>query len=351
MVIGKAVCAADGSVLLTPGTVINEYHLKQLADSQIKCVEIVDTDSMVAPPVFAAADDELTRTEITRTVQCIFREITLSSQLDKGTIKRTVDNMLRMVLKDRAVLLHLTEVREVDTYIFSHSLNVCMLSLILGLFLKLKRGELKDLGIAALLHDVGRARVPRHILYKPSPLTVKEFAEVKKHSAYGYEIIRECDHLPEQVTQAVLQHHERLDGSGYPGGLRGDEIGLFARILAVADVFDALLADRPFREAFFPHQAVDIISNSSGQFDPEVLRVFIENVAIYPVGSVVSLNTGETGVVVDVNKGQQTRPVVRVMYDSNAAKIQSIIEIDLSKNPETFITRVLREEQVENIIC
>ncbi|MBU7008641.1 HD-GYP domain-containing protein [Phosphitispora fastidiosa] len=350
MVIGKAVCAGDGSVLLTPGTVINEYHLKQLSSSQIRFVEIIETDSVVVHKLFSAAENEFTRLEITQTIKSIFREITLSSQLNKGTIKRTVDNMLRTVLKDRAVLLHLTEVRELDTYIFGHSLNVCMLSLILGLFLKLKRGQLKNLGTAALLHDVGRARVPKHILYKPSPLTVEEFAEVKKHSAYGFEIIRECDHLPEEVTLAVLQHHERLDGSGYPGGLRGEEIGLFARILAVADVFDALLADRPFRQAFFPHQAVDIIINSTGQFDPEVLRVFIENVAIYPVGSVVSLNTGETGIVVDVNKGQQTRPVIRVMYDSNEIKLQSIKEIDLSKNPEIFIARVLREEQVENII-
>lgn len=271
MVIGKAVCASDGSVMLTPGTVINEYHLKRLSSSQIKYVEIIETDSEVVHKLFSA-ENEFTRLEIALTIKSIFREITLSSQLNKGTIKRTVDNMLRMVLKDRAVLLHLTEVRELDTYIFGHSLNVCMLSLILGLFLKLKRGKLKNLGIAALLHDVGRARIPRHILYKPSPLTVEEFAEVKKHSAYGCKIIKECGQLPEEVTLAVLRHHERLDGSGYPGGLRGDEIGLFARILAVADVFDALLADRPFRQAFFHTrlwtslltQAVSLTLKSSG---------------------------------------------------------------------------------------
>ncbi|WP_418791675.1 HD-GYP domain-containing protein [Phosphitispora sp. TUW77] len=350
MVIGKAVCASDGSVLLTPGTVINEYHLKQLSTSHAEYVEILEPGSVMVHTLYAAAEDEFTKLEITRAIKSIFKEITLSSQFNKGIIKRTVDNLLRMVLKDKAVLLHLTEVRERDSYIFGHSLNVCMLSLILGVFLKLRRGQLKNLGIAALLHDVGRVRVPKHILYNPSLLTEKEFEEIKKHTVYSCEIISECDHLPEEVTLAIMQHHERLDGSGYPEGLKGDEIGLFARILAVADVFDALLADRPFRRAFFPHQAVDIIIKSTGQFDPEVLKIFIENVAIYPVGSVVSLNTGETGIVVDVNKGQQTRPVVRVMYDPNDVKIQSIKEIDLSKNPETFITRILREQQVKNII-
>ncbi len=343
MVIGKAVCTGDGSMLFTPGTVIEAGHLKQLLDAGVACVEIKDGDTGVK-------ENKLTRSEITRTVRNIFKDITLTNPLEQGAVKQTVNDMLRQVLKNRCVMLHLTEFRGSDLYVFSHSVNVCMLALIVGLFMNLKRDQLKNLGLAALLHDVGRNKVPKSILYKPAPLSELEYAQVKKHTVYGYEMLKRYNQIPEQVCLAALQHHERLDGSGYPHGLVGEEIDLFARIVAVADVFDALLTDRPFRKGFFPHQAVDIILNSAGQFDQEVMRVFTENVAIYPLGSVVSLNNGEIGVVVDVNRSHRTRPVVRIMYDRDAQKLAFIKEIDLSKSSDIYITRILREEQVENII-
>ncbi len=344
MVIGKAVWTVDGTLLYTPGTVIEPDHLKQILDAGIKFIEIKDKETV------AGEANELTRNEITRVVKDIFRDVTLTSPLEQGMVKQTINDMLRPVLKDKCVLLHLTEVRGKDTYIFNHSVNVCMLSLIVGVFLKLKRDQLKNLGLSALLHDIGRTRVPRDILYKPSSLAVEEFEEVKKHAVYGCDMLKTYRQLPEAVRLTALQHHERLDGSGYPYGLAGEQIILFARIVAVADVFDALIADRPFRRAFFPHQAVEIIVNSPGQFDPDILRIFVENVVIFPLGSVVCLNSGEIGVVVDMNKGKQTRPIIRIMYDREAQKPQYIKEIDLSKCPDIFITRILKEEQVESII-
>lgn len=344
MIIGKTVCAADGSVVFTPGTVIAAGHVKQLLDAGITFVEIKVEDQVTAE------GKKLTRSEITRTVRNIFKDITLTNPLEQGIVKQTVNDMLRQVLRNRCVLFHLTEVRGRDSYIFNHSVNVCMLSLIMGLYLELKRDQLKNLGLAALLHDIGQSKVPRNILYKPSPLTESECEKIKKHPIFGYDMLRVYNQLPESVSLTALQHHERLDGSGYPNRLRGDDISFYSRIVAVADVFDALLADRPFRKAFFPHQAVDIIVRSPNQFDPEVLRIFVENVAIYPLGSVVSLNSGEIGVVVDMNRGQQTRPVVRIMYDQDSMKVQSIKEIDLSKCPDIYIAKLLHEEQIENII-
>lgn len=344
MVIGKTVCTGDGSVLFPPGTAIDEPIIKQLFEAGISAVEIMDGDSCTP------GENQLTRTEITRTVRNIFNDITLTNPLDQGTVKQTVNDMLRQVLKNRHVLSHLTEVRGAGSYIFTHSVNVCMLSLIMGLYMDLKREQLKQLGLAALLHDIGQSKIPKNILYKPSLLLPEESEEVKRHPIYGYEMLKAYTQLPEAVRIAALQHHERLDGSGYPGQLVGDQIDFYARIVAVADVFDALLTDRPFRKAFFPHQAVDIIIGSSAHFDPEVLEVFLENVAIYPMGSVVSLNSGEIGIVVDMNKGYQTRPVVRIIYDSGHQKIQNMTEVDLSKYPDMFIAKLLREEQVEKII-
>lgn len=343
-VLAKAVYSTDGSLLFTPGTVVAEQHLKEALDIGIKFVHVRDDCNS------DTKKDEVTLAEFRRTVKCIFNKITLTNILEQVKIRQTVNDLLRQVLKERSVIPHLTEVRGTDCYIFSHSVNVCLLSLITGLFLKLKKSQLIELGIAALLHDIGQSGVPKEILYKTSSLSAEEFAEVKKHSTYGYEMLRVYEQLPEAVAITALQHHERLDGSGYPGGLHGDSIGLFARIVGIADVFDALLADRPFRKAFFPHQAVELIIQNTGQFDPEILKVFLENVAIYPMGSMVNLSTGEIGVVVDVNRGQHTRPVVRILFDQNLRKLEMTKEMDLSKYPDLFITKILREDQIETIL-
>lgn len=345
MIIGKSVCTKDGTLLFAPGTEIEAFHLKQLLDLGIKQVEIKDSDSGIPD------NSELTRNEVILTVRSIIRDITLTNSLEKRTVKQAINNIFRRVLKDKCAMLHLTEVRGLDSYIFTHSVNVCMLSLIIGLFLKIKGDQLRNLGLAALLHDVGIDKVSKSILYKPAQLAHEEYEKVKKHTVLGYEMLKACQQFDDSIPLTALQHHERLDGSGYPYGTLGEEISLFPRIVAVADVFDALLTDRPFRKAFFPHQAVEIILNSSsGQFDPQVLKVFVENVAIYPMGSVVLLNNGETGVVVDMNKGRQTRPVVRIMYDKNRQKLNCLREVDLSKLPGVYITKILREEQVEDII-
>ncbi len=343
MIIAKAVCTRDNFMLFTPGTVIEAGHIKQMLDAGIEFVEVKDGEK--AP----AHSHELTGKEINRKLRNIFRDITLTNPLERDKIKETVNDLLRQVLRDRCVMVHLTQVRGSDSYIFTHSVNVCMLSLIIGLFLKLKKDQLKQLGLAALLHDVGRTRISKSILYKQSALSVEEFAEVKKHTVYGFEMLKNYN-FSDTVTRTALQHHERMDGSGYPHGLCGEDIEFSARIVAVADVFDALLADRPFRKAFYPHEAVEIIINSSGQFDPEILKIFVDNVAIYPLGTVVALSSGEVGVVVDMNRGHQTRPVVRIMFDRDSQKLHFIKEVDLSKYRDIFITRILKEEQVENII-
>ncbi len=330
-------------MLFTPGTVIEARHIKQMLDAGIEFVEVKDVEKV------PAVSGELTVKEITRKFRRVFKDITLTNPFEKEKINQTVNELLRQVLRDRCVMVHLTEVRDSDSYIFTHSVNVCMLSLIIGLYLKMKKEQLKHLGLAALLHDVGRTRIPKNILYKKSALAVGEFDEVKKHTVHGYEILKNYN-LPDLVARTALQHHERLDGTGYPKGLRGENIELWPRIVAVADVFDALMADRPFRKAFYPHEAVEIIVQSPGQFDADILKIFLQNVAIYPLGTVVSLSSGEVGVVVDINRGQQTRPVVRIMFDRDVQKVHFIKEVDLSKSRDIFITRILKEEQVENII-
>ncbi len=342
MVIIKAVYASDGILLLPPGTLLEAAHLKQLRESGITAVNVKSRSCTRQAGDFTGAEQATLHT-----VKYVFRKLTLKDSVSADAVKAAVSDILYGVVRDRNAMMHLTDVRSVDNYVFTHSVNVCMLSLLIGFFMKLPGDRLKELGMAALLHDAGRSYIPQDLLYKTGGLTTEEYDIVKKHTIYGYERLVGSGQISDAVAQVAWQHHERFDGSGYPRGLKDDEIHFFARIVAVADVFDALLAERPFRKSFFPHQAVEIISRHSGQFDPEVINVFLNNVVIYPLGSVIRLNTGDIGVVVDMNRSCQTRPIVRLICTKEGDRIASLFEIDLSKSQETYIVQVLKEEQVE----
>lgn len=342
MMVTKAVYAHDGTLLLPPGTLLEATHLKQLRESGITAVH-VKNNTHPHPESGHAGIKQATL----NTVRSVFRKLVLKDAVEGNAVKTAVNDILFRVVRDRNIMGHLTGLRSQDNYVFTHSVNVCMLSLLIGFFMKLPGDRLKELGMAALLHDIGLNYVPQDLLYKKSELTPEEYETVKKHTISGYERLAGARNIPAAVAETALRHHERNDGSGYPGGLKGQEIHLFARIVAVADVFDALLADRPFRKAFFPHQAVEIIIQNSGQFDGEISSVFLNNVVIYPLGSVVRLNTGDIGVVVDMNKSCQTRPIVRLICTKEGNRVASIFEIDLSKSGDVYIVQVLKEEEVE----
>lgn len=343
MVITKAVYAHDGTLLLPPGTLLEAAHLKQLRESGITAVHV-----KTRAPSRPAGEHTGTKQATLQTVKSVFRKLVLKDMVEANSVKTAVNDILYGVVRDRNIMVHLTDVRSLDNYVFIHSVNVCMLSLLIGFFMKLPGDRLKELGMSALLHDVGLSYIPQDVLYKQGELLPEEYEVVKKHTVHGYERLTASRRVSDSAAQVAWQHHERNDGSGYPQGLKGRDIHLFARIVAVADVFDALLADRPFRKAFFPHQAVEIITQNSGQFDEEIVKVFLNNVVIYPLGSVVRLNTGDIGVVVDMNKSCQSRPIVRLICTKEGDRVASIFEIDLSKSrDDIYIVQVLKEEQVE----
>jgi HD-GYP domain-containing protein (c-di-GMP phosphodiesterase class II) len=227
----------------------------------------------------------------------------------------------------------------VDDYTFAHSVNVCVLSIISGIGLGYSISRLKELGVGAILHDIGKLKVPQELLKKPSQLTVEEFEEIKKHTIYGYEILKNNKKVSMVSAFIAFGHHERYDGSGYPLQLKGESIHHCARIVAVADVYDALTSDRVYRKKIKPHEAIEyILSLSAHHFDEEIVQSFIRFVAIYPVGTGVILNTKERGVVISENKDMPTKPVIRVVYSEKGKKVSKYYEIDLSSSKNVFIT-------------
>ncbi|QEY33690.1 HD-GYP domain-containing protein [Caproiciproducens galactitolivorans] len=201
-----------------------------------------------------------------------------------------------------------------DDYTYNHSLGVSILSIAIGLELGLKTQELYDLGLCALLHDIGKMAVPISIISKPAKLTEEEFNIVKQHPSNGALFFLKHHLANKSICEGILTHHEKYDGTGYPRGLSGEDIPLFGRIISVADVYDALTSVRPYRKPSTPTEAIEYIMGSSGiAFDLKIVKAFLNKVAPYPIGSCVKLSNGEVAIIVKQNDFNPIRPIIRLL--------------------------------------
>ena len=192
--------------------------------------------------------------------------------------------------------------------------------------------------VGAFLHDVGKMQVKKDILLKPGKLTEEEYEQIKLHSEHGYRMLKEVPNLPLLVAHCAYQHHERINGSGYPRGLKGQDIHLYGKIIAVADVFDAVTTNRVYRKAMLPHEALEILYAGAGTlFEQNIVEAFRNSVAVYPVGLTVILNDRRIGVVVRQNMGTSNRPVVYII-EENGVPVEEPYELNLMKTLDIVIT-------------
>jgi HD-GYP domain-containing protein (c-di-GMP phosphodiesterase class II) len=216
-------------------------------------------------------------------------------------------------------------------YNYVHPVQIASLSIIMGRTLGLKEDALQKLGVAALVQDVGYVALAPGMMDEPSSFTSIEYHEVKQHPQYGFQILRDYTHLEPEIIETVYQHHERWDGSGYPRGLKGQNICQAARIIALADTYYALVSRRPHRQANLPNESIEFIMAYSGElFDPELVHLFTKLVPLYPTGVMVKLNTGESGIITDAKPGLIGRPVVRICYDKDFKELNDPVDMDLS---------------------
>lgn len=200
-----------------------------------------------------------------------------------------------------------------DSYTYTHSINVALLSTLIGKWMKFGDTALDNLMLAGLLHDIGKMRIDKNILNKPDKLTDEEFEEIKKHPVYSYELLQDNKEIPLDVKIGVLMHHERMDGSGYPYGVYNENINDIAKILAVADAYDAMISERPYQKKRSPFEVMQLMQEGVfGKLDTKILLTFLSNIATYYIGTYVVLNTGEIGEVVAINPSCVYRPIIRV---------------------------------------
>jgi putative nucleotidyltransferase with HDIG domain len=321
-ILAKAIVSDKGTVLVSDGVALTEKLLARLEGLGVTYIYVKDprTEDIESGSSIDAAMKRKAVSVIEETFTQIRKGNKLSDSIiiekSSKSFKQIIRDLVQQINDNKELLGILADVCTYDDYIFSHSLNVTLYSLAIGLELKLKPEELDMLGIGAILHDVGKMKVPSDILFKAGKLTGEEFSEIQKHAEAGFDILRKVHTVPLLAAHCAYQHHERLNGSGYPRQLVEEEVHLFAKIIAVADVFDAVTSNRVYRGAMLPHEGLEILYAGSGkQFDTAVVEAFRRSVAVYPSGMMVHLNDGRSGVVVRQNKGVSDRPVVRILEE------------------------------------
>jgi HD-GYP domain-containing protein (c-di-GMP phosphodiesterase class II) len=209
-----------------------------------------------------------------------------------------------------------------DNYTYAHSVNVAVISIILGISLNLSKQKLTYLCIGALVHDIGKSFIPKEILQKPGKLTPEEFEIIKCHSRYGYDFLKNYVDLSSYIKLIVLQHHERFDGLGYPNSIIGNKINYLARIVSIADVYDALTSDRPYKRAMCPSDALEyLMSNAGTLFDYDIINIFCKIVIPFPQGTIVSLSNGDIGIVEETFPNFPLRPIVKILKSKRLNEI------------------------------
>ncbi len=261
---------------------------------------------------FDAAAQTLGRLRVP--VRALLDDVRLGKAIGGGAVAGIVEEINASVANNAAAIISLARIRDSDSFTYAHSVAVCALMANLARGMDLDAGSLQELGIAGLLHDVGKMLIPKEILNKPGRLTDPEMEVMRGHVTRGHELLKKGGNLPQAALEVCLSHHEKLDGTGYPERLSGAQIGLAARMGAVCDVYDAVTSNRPYKEAWSPAECLASMFSWQGHFDEDILSLFIRSVGIYPVGSLVRMASGHLAVVVEQCEGDLTRPTVRIFH-------------------------------------
>jgi len=255
-------------------------------------------------------------TNANKLMQDMMKDVRLGKQIEMEQCEPMIDNIVDAMFRMPSALLPLAQMKSVDEYTFQHSVSVSALAVAFGRVLDMPRDEIRSLAMGGLLHDVGKARVPGRILNKPGKLDDAEFSVMKSHVVHTAELLKQTTGISEITFNAAAQHHERLDGTGYPNKLKGDEISRHGQMMAVVDVYDAITSIRVYHKGMPPTEALRKLYEWSGShFNPSLVQAFIKGIGIYPAGSLVRMESDRLGIVRQVVPDKLLQPIVQVIYD------------------------------------
>lgn len=262
--------------------------------------------------------------------------------VDIAPLEEIADELVDSIFRNNDATMLLSKIREKDSYLMEHSLNVGMLLANFGRYLHLPRDTIKQLLVGGLLHDTGKILIPDSILHKPGKLTADEFEIMKQHVLFSVDFLRDAEGITEIMHTVAANHHERLDGLGYPYGLKGEELCLFSRMSTIVDVYDALTADRCYKKGMPSTMAFRILLQGAGtQFDSTLVNRFIKCMGVYPIGTLLKLKSGKLGIVIERNEENPILPILKVIYSTTAKRHTEVRIVDLLKSPQEEIEGVV----------
>ncbi|WP_210395786.1 HD-GYP domain-containing protein [Motiliproteus sediminis] len=314
--------------------VIDAPSRQEVEEQQQQAVEAIIEAPAPAPVENLGFDQELVNAhEITRDAHRVIGElmsgIKLGQRIRVAAAEEVVERMTRSLIRNPDALMALGRIRSVDHYTFEHSINVCTLMVAFAHYLGLHPETIRSIGTGAMLHDIGKVTIADQILNKPGKLTEEEFRIMQGHVASGQQLLRECEVEPTALA-VVAEHHERFDGSGYPLGLKGEQISHYGHMAAIVDVYDALTSDRCYHDAIAPTAVLRKIYDwSQHQFHPQLAQQFIRFVGVYPAGSVVELASGHLALVLE-RSDDRLNPRVRIFYDTLRKRSVEPYDFDLA---------------------
>lgn len=347
MRLAKNIYNDDGMVLLAVNVELSQRLIDRLFTYGIDYIYIQDsrTNDIIQEDIIQ--DETRTKAvfEIRNTFKKVMEDSNKRGAVHYYDIGRNFRDVMKMIIDDlsahQGAMVMLNNMNVKDNYLFQHSVNVSIYAIMLGISYGYSRENLETLGLGALLHDIGKTKVPLGILRKPSQLTEQEFSEMKNHTTYGFNILKDEPNIPLLSAHCALQHHERINGSGYPRGIQGTEINEFAKWIGLVDSYDAMTTTRVYRRPLLPHEAMEQLFAGSGtMYDQSQIALFRDKIAIYPLGITVRLNTGEFGIVSKLNVTVPHRPIVRVLEDQSGQELKEPYEIDLSTKLSTLISEI-----------
>ncbi|AIQ32472.1 MULTISPECIES: HD-GYP domain-containing protein [Paenibacillus] len=316
---------AYGVTVIPAKSKLNAEHLELIRKQRIDVLDIIFVDEQQAPSYRQMANS------VVDSSKEMFESYRISRKIPLADIRKDVVPVIQEISRNPDIFALFSSVQGRDDYTYQHNVGVGVLSTLIGRWLHMSEAELSVLSLAATLHDIGKLKIPNEILNKPGKLTDEEFNLVKKHTIYGYEMLKETTGANSRITLAALQHHERNDGKGYPLGLKDEQIDSYSKIIAVADIFHAMSSKRPYHEAMPFHVIVDQMRRGSfGALDPHIVSVFLENIVKRTVGREVVLTDGRVGEIVYLNPHDIETPLIRINDEY----------IDLSKIKELNIREI-----------
>ncbi len=326
--LARPVCNDNGAVLMRQGGEITENLLNRLAKQNYVGLYIEDEISK-GIEIEDVVDESLRLQASDALKEC------LKKKLDFGRLSPIISNIIDSVISNRDKLIQVNHLQNYNEYLYAHSVNVAILSIRIGLEFGLNMEKLSQLAMAGILHDIGKNMVSPEIVNKVGKLTPEEFLEMKKHPIFSYEMTKDSPRIASVSRVAILDHHERRDGSGYPRALSGDNISLFGKILGVTDTYDAMTTDRVYRGAYSVADVTEFfMANSNVLFDFDLIKAFTRCIAVYPTGSIVELSTGQRAIIVKNYNDCILRPYIRLLDD--------MTEIDLKDDSKYLGVSIMK---------